>query len=431
MQSSKSSSGGTSGDTTPRPCSPSTTTGGAGGVDDPRAGVHQRGGQAAHQQNYHVHQQQQKQNMPPTTPKRSYLDLLLGRKITLTTLVAIIFIFQIQTSFLLNPLSAQGIISSTTSKTVYSISSTTNPGDRVVSVPRRLAVAMFVDKHEHLYGVYSVKNQLTKFHMIPTPASLVALVSKSSFEQNYIDVLDEWLGEKNVILVDKSYIHEQIVDEGIWKGTFNKLWVFNLTQYDKIVMLDHDILVRTNILHWFDYPAPCATQEQHNLAWNSGAMVIEPDGAIFDKMIRLLPNITRFNPNQNYTTDPLIMGYSDQDFFTSFFIKSNDTGKNHDQQQQQKEATKTRCVMPSESSVLSSKLSFHMEYFLRFRNAKIQTVHFTVYKPMRAKSKRTKDPYACDMLREWNESMRGVERYLNPIRYDYLAECPPPRSIRI
>jgi hypothetical protein len=148
-------------------------------------------------------------------------------------------------------------------------------------------------------------------------------------------------------------------------------------------------------------------------------------------MIRLLPNITRFNPNQNYTTDPLIMGYSDQDFFTSFFIKSNDTTKSHDHHQQQKEATNARCVMPSEASVLSSKLSFHMEYFLRFRNAKIQTVHFTVHKPMRATTIGTKEQFVCDMLREWNESMRGVERYLDPIRYDYLAECPPPRSILV
>jgi hypothetical protein len=389
----------------------------------------------------HTGKQEQHQSRSQKHKKQSSMRSYIGLGLTTIagiTLVAVTFIFHVQQTFLNPFLSTMSPHPTTTTSTTgtnsfmsadYDISSH-GQGDKQDHEERRrrrrLAVAMFVDRQEHLYGVYSVKNQLRKFQMIPSPASLIALVSQYSFEQKYVDILYEWLGEDNVMMVDKNYIHGKILDDGIWKGTFNKLLFFNLTQYDKIIMLDHDVLVRTNILHWFDYPAPCATQEQHNLAWNSGAMVIEPNHSVFQKMIRLLPKIKRFNTNENYTEDPLTMGYSDQDFFTIFFMNNNnDTVQYYDQNDNVTSTKKRRrCVMPSEASVLSSKLSDHMAYFLRFRNAKIQTIHFTVHKPMRENT-RSDSPFVCDMLREWNESVRGVERYLDPFPHDYLGDCPP------
>jgi len=76
----------------------------------------------------------------------------------------------------------------------------------------------------------------------------------------------------------------------VWKGTFNKLWLFNLTEFDKVIMMDADVLIRTHINHWFDYPTPCAIQAGDNISWNTGALVIRPDTHVFEQMLSQLPN---------------------------------------------------------------------------------------------------------------------------------------------
>ena len=66
-----------------------------------------------------------------------------------------------------------------------------------------------------------------------------------------------------------------------WKETLFKLKVFDLTQFDKLVFLDSDMIVLNNLDHLFDHPhmsCVAAGQELH-ADWvdlNSGIMVIEP-----------------------------------------------------------------------------------------------------------------------------------------------------------
>lgn len=66
-----------------------------------------------------------------------------------------------------------------------------------------------------------------------------------------------------------------------WKETLFKLKVFDLTQFDKIVFLDSDMLVLKNLDHLFDMPhmsSVAAGKELHPdwVKLNSGLMVIEP-----------------------------------------------------------------------------------------------------------------------------------------------------------
>eukprot|EP00985_Skeletonema_marinoi_P025193 scaffold18261_cov141-Skeletonema_marinoi.AAC.4 len=109
-------------------------------------------------------------------------------------------------------------------------------------------------------------------------------------------------------------------------------------------------------------------------------------------------------------------GYGDQDFVTTFFLGV------------QKNATddRKRCVMPTESAVLSSSLRIPVfSYFNKFQPWIYETIHFTVDKPWRG-GNHPDHPFVCSMLREWNESMQGVEKYYDlvpPIENDYLQNC--------
>ena len=79
------------------------------------------------------------------------------------------------------------------------------------------------------------------------------MVVPNTIESKYHQAIVEWVGESNVYKVNRTYIINRLSDEqNMWKGTFNKLWLFNLTMYDKVIVLDGDVLIRTNIMHWFE-----------------------------------------------------------------------------------------------------------------------------------------------------------------------------------
>ena len=140
------------------------------------------------------------------------------------------------------------------------------------------------------------------------------VVAPTTIHPNYHRALVSWLGEDNVRLVEPGYLLNRIRSEQhLWKKTFQKLWLYNLTEYDKVIVLDADILIRTNIMHWFEYDTPCGIQAKDDVAWNSGAMVITPDTAVFEQMLSQLPNVIRYEGGTEYHEDPLTGGYSDQE----------------------------------------------------------------------------------------------------------------------
>ena len=82
--------------------------------------------------------------------------------------------------------------------------------------------------------------------------------------------------------------------------------------------------------------------------------------------------------------------------------------------------------MPTEAAVLSSWLRKPaISYFNNFHPWIYETIHFTVDKPWR-RNNHPDHPFVCKMLFEWNETMKGVEKYydiLPPIENDYLRNC--------
>eukprot|EP00923_Selenidium_pygospionis_P016042 GHVN01028098.1.p1 GENE.GHVN01028098.1~~GHVN01028098.1.p1 ORF type:complete len:142 (+),score=9.31 GHVN01028098.1:300-725(+) len=76
-------------------------------------------------------------------------------------------------------------------------------------------------------------------------------------------------------------------DVEAWMNSgFTKLTVWNLTQFKKVVYIDADCLVTTNIDELFERPAPAFAPDvfppDH---FNAGVMVLEPDSNVFNKMI--------------------------------------------------------------------------------------------------------------------------------------------------
>jgi hypothetical protein len=207
----------------------------------------------------------------------------------------------------------------------------------------------------------------------------------------------------------------------LWEGVFNKLFFFNFTEYDKIIRLDCDVLIRQNIGHWFDYETPIAIQAKDEIEWNSGAMVITPNSTLFNEMIDKLPQVQRLDrrKQKQNDTDGWNSGIGEQGYMSSFFTTST-------------VATQRMKTMSTGDAVLISSLqSDGMRYFWFHRNHIFSTIHLTTTKPWRGKTK-TSNPVACEVLREWALSVEGLENY--ELRKEYrnvtsktppfLAKCP-------
>jgi len=260
--------------------------------------------------------------------------------------------------------------------------------------PKRYAVANFVDSEKYLWGIYSIHTQMKKLNMSPAIAQVVLVAS--GMKSKHKDLLREWLGDENVLEVDEKFVRDH-VPGGVWSVVFSKIEFFNLTQFDKVIGLDNDIFIRQNIAHWFDYPAPAATQARGTLEWNSGAMVLEPNEDLYHKLLEYVPKIRAWDKKKDKGVDNFNSGHGHQGFISSFFL-SNITND-------------TMYTMGYGASVLSSDLRRvdKNEYFWKYRNEAIETIHFTVDKPWKGKTAATQ-PILCAAFEEWLESIADAPK---------------------
>jgi len=91
-------------------------------------------------------------------------------------------------------------------------------------------------------------------------------------------------------------IHKKFTNN--WKNCFTKYKLFDLTEYDKIVFLDADIMVLKNLDDLFDKPnmTACVDGEYFNiwpnyLHFNAGCLVIEPSHGTYLDLLKELENI--------------------------------------------------------------------------------------------------------------------------------------------
>ncbi len=84
-----------------------------------------------------------------------------------------------------------------------------------------------------------------------------------------------------------------------WTNTFDKLLIFELTQFDKLVYLDSDMYVRKNIDELFEKENMSATIDRRNgpfinkewMKLTSGLMVIEPKKGIISHFLNIIVDI--------------------------------------------------------------------------------------------------------------------------------------------
>ena len=331
-----------------------------------------------------------------------------------------------------------------------------NGNDKKKKKKKKYAVATFVDKSEHIYGVYSIRNQMIKFNMTNSGIPLIVVIGDDYplREVEKYKTIQKWVGGiSNIRIVNKSIIGNKIPKHGsgLWKGTFHKLFLFNLTEFDKVIVFDQDILIRKNIEHWFDYMphekannycTVSAIQATDNIEWNSGAMVITPNTQVFEDMLRVLPNVTAYqrnvkdeeqeqqqNENENEHNklhlvrrrDNMNSEYGDQGFISAYFTNPNNPYK--------------ICTLPTQYATLSSSIgnveNTRMQYFVEHRLVSsyaaaahkenenddnirdttfFETIHLTTIKPWREKTL-PRDLVSCIFMYEWMESIKGIKKY--------------------
>lgn len=116
--------------------------------------------------------------------------------------------------------------------------------------------------------------------------------------------LERRLNEAGVpcIRLQKSVVADGINADGRefphWSHTFDKLQMWGLTQFEKIVFIDSDMLIRSNIDSLFDRPpftAVCAgcsyPANGHWYGLNSGLLVVEPNKEIGVALYAMVPKV--------------------------------------------------------------------------------------------------------------------------------------------
>jgi len=164
---------------------------------------------------------------------------------------------------------------------------------------------------DYLEGVLVLKHSLEKtkpkypFLLLVTPnLSEKVMESLSSHKINFITVQ----GIEGPRVVTDPQLKR-------WNFTYSKLNIFGLTQFDKIVYLDSDMLILQNIDELFEKPHMSAVKIRGKLpefsTWNqlnSGLLVVEPSTKMFDDMLSKIGHIENVDSP------------SDEDFLNAYYF---------------------------------------------------------------------------------------------------------------
>ena len=133
-----------------------------------------------------------------------------------------------------------------------------------------------------------VKTLLYSLQKVKSKYPLVVVLPKG-FDSTCQESIESW-GAK-VLYTDKIDLGDLCLDNKrqYWNETFFKLCIFNLTEFDKIVYVDCDMIIRKNIDHLFEMEHITAVQGgkliYHWEDINSGLMVIKPNTIEFKELV--------------------------------------------------------------------------------------------------------------------------------------------------
>lgn len=136
----------------------------------------------------------------------------------------------------------------------------------------------------YLPGVLALNESLRRFK---SRYPLLVVVS-NAIQQSTKNLLEK-SGMRVVTCSEGMYVPVEIKNKsGHWGNTFDKIFIFGLTDYRKLVYVDSDMIVLRNIDELFEKPHMSAVSAGKFLYpdWirlNSGIMVIEPEQGLPEK----------------------------------------------------------------------------------------------------------------------------------------------------
>ena len=138
-----------------------------------------------------------------------------------------------------------------------------------------------ISSDEYLIGLLSLLKQLkhyeSKYPMCILYTDNLKEETKSKIKETNCNVVEV----PNLGLMESRYN---------WHNTFSKFEIFNQTQFDKLVYLDVDILLRCNVDELFEHEhlSMCWFGGEHeNLKfYNSGVMVLKPSRSDYDSLFK-------------------------------------------------------------------------------------------------------------------------------------------------
>lgn len=159
---------------------------------------------------------------------------------------------------------------------------------------KRYAYLTYLGTDDYLIGtlalIEELKNVKSKY---PIYCLVANDLGKETIRQ--IEVKAEIIRSQKFKIPNGVLEHNKQTGYSRWNRTFEKLQVFGLEQFDKIVMLDSDMLIKSNIDELFEKPNLSAVAAGKgypgNEKWenlNSGTMVITPSKLEFARLIKLI-----------------------------------------------------------------------------------------------------------------------------------------------
>lgn len=129
------------------------------------------------------------------------------------------------------------------------------------------------------------------------------LRANTNFPNDLLLLVDKSIGPKSITGLKaagwKIQRIKRILSPFAKRGAYNrwnysKLRIWQLTEYDKIIFIDSDLVLLKNLDHLFVYPQLSAAPN-HKVLFNSGLMVIEPSQCMFQQMMNKTDKVRSYN----------------------------------------------------------------------------------------------------------------------------------------
>lgn len=169
---------------------------------------------------------------------------------------------------------------------------------------KRYTFVTLLSTHSYLPGVQILYRSLRKYGRTRYP--LLCLCSRGIADEDMATLEAEGIECRRLQESALSVVGGNANNKDTrWEYTFDKLLIWGLTEYDKIVFLDSDMMILNPIDDLFDRPAYSAVvdesfMQKEHYSLNSGLMVIEPDLAFKQKLldaIRVVSDMKRDTKN--------------------------------------------------------------------------------------------------------------------------------------